>query len=197
MSKIVKTLHIDLKQGLVCLTHFIKKYDDLMVDDTFRDFIGRGAGGQFKSNEKDLDLFIPVLLKSNSITYIFIQVKNQASKISSKMVKDLKPKIEYYHKNIKPYLLILMDLGNENHETIESFIVIEKIEGSDIHHFVFHGLTVFPILSELLIDKTLKLLLDNDKKTNFSLYSKDLCRHVFPGSMNYDRLDERKQFLND
>ena len=50
-----KTQNIDLKQGLVCLTHFIKKYDDLMVDETIRDFVGREAGGQFKSNEKDLD----------------------------------------------------------------------------------------------------------------------------------------------
>ena len=179
--KLKKTLHIDLKQGLVCLTHFIKKYDDLMVDDTIRDFVGRGAGGQFKSNEKDLDLFIPVVLKSNCITYIFIQVKNHAIKIPglSKIVENLKPKTEYFHKSIKPYLLIFMDLGNENDKTIESFIANEKIEGSDIHHFVFYGLKAFPVLGELSINAILKLLLDNDKKPTFLYIQKSYAGMFF------------------
>ena len=62
---------------MICFTHFIQKLDDLKDQDIIPDFIGRCAAGQFKKNYEGSDLFIPVVMKDNQISYIIIQIKNR------------------------------------------------------------------------------------------------------------------------
>ena len=68
--------------------HVFKKFDILKPEHTMRDFIGRGAAEQFKDKEKGYELFNPIILQNDKITYLFIQVKNQAQNL--KYFKDNK-----------------------------------------------------------------------------------------------------------
>lgn len=65
-----------VQEGLVCFNHFIKKVDDLSMQDVFYDFIGRNAAGSFRDCFPGIDLFVPVILKDNTITMLYFQIKN-------------------------------------------------------------------------------------------------------------------------
>jgi len=75
LFKSMKTMPSDrFLNGLVCFTHFIRKLNDLNYKDTMLKFVARCAAGQFKPNNESVDLFIPVILEDNKLTYIFIEV---------------------------------------------------------------------------------------------------------------------------
>ena len=179
-------------EGLVCFSHFIKKLDKLTISDTVEDFIGRGAAGQFMNNEKSLDLFVPVVLKNDDITYIFIQVKNHCAKVPRSDVKNMKPNEIYFKNGIinLNYLSILMSVGFEEKKPIElsSVNYYTKRKATCVNHFKFNGLNAYPFLETKSIKQALKLLLDNDR-LDYKLHEKKVFERVFLGSMNYNKCD--------
>ena len=194
-----KDIPKNIEKGLLCFTHFIKKYDKLNVEDAIKDFIGRGAAGQFKNNEKGIDLFIPVVSGNDIITYIFIQVKNYADKISPKainvVIEKMKPEISYFEESIKPYLSIFMNLGTEYDDQIKTYSVEQSIGSAQkqINHFMF----AYPFLEKLSVETSFRMLLDTDKATDFSLLSKRVCQSVFSGSMNFVMGKNNTKFAKD
>jgi len=117
-----------LLDGLVCFTHFERKFDPLNMQDTKSDFIARSAAGQFKPKESVYDLFIPVLLYDNNVTYILIQVKNHAKSPTGYGIAY--PRKEYFEGNvIIPFLPILMHVGTNSNPDRESVF----LESRDIH----------------------------------------------------------------
>ena len=69
----------DFSKGLVAFNHFRKMFmGDLSRSSIVMDFLGRCAAGKLPTNFAIVDLFIPVVLPDNEISFIFIQVKNQA-----------------------------------------------------------------------------------------------------------------------
>lgn len=116
----------DIKNGLVCFSHFIRKADDLTFNDVLPGFIGRAAAGQFKKGHPVFDLFIPIVLENNNITYILIQVKNkkdlgpsEAMQILNEMSKpsglSIKKMFPFFFKDNKilAHLSILISLGDK------------------------------------------------------------------------------------
>lgn len=69
-EKILNTLELKFKNGLVYFTQFIKKLDDLVYKDLRSAFLAKCAAVQLKDNHKDIDLVIPVVLEDNGIGFI-------------------------------------------------------------------------------------------------------------------------------
>jgi hypothetical protein len=71
-KKMTSKIKLEMLEGLVSFTHFIRRIDVLTLPNVIEHFIGRAAACQFKNNTPKLDLCIPVVLKSGEINYIFI-----------------------------------------------------------------------------------------------------------------------------
>ena len=78
-GKIKKIIDPTVLKGLICFNHFNKKFDDLKYAHVNESFIERGAAGKFKDGHYRSDLFIPIVLESNEISFIIIEVKNDES----------------------------------------------------------------------------------------------------------------------
>lgn len=146
-------IHPKLLQGTVCFTHFIKKLNknltycqtlkvfdyriicqNLIHELTFKDFIARAAAGQFKNN-KGFDLFIPIILEDDTITYLLIQIKNSIKnfKEAKHLWQDVDP--EWFEtktasgKHRRDYLIVVLNLGKdvfEGVDPIKSDLICQK-----------------------------------------------------------------------
>jgi hypothetical protein len=116
-EKLKCNLNSELLDGLVCFTHFERKFDNLSMQDTKTDFLARSAAGQFKPKEPGYDLFIPILLPSNHITYMLIQVKNLRKSPTESEIRIDSPRHEYFQGNeILPFLPIFIHVGTKSNE---------------------------------------------------------------------------------
>ena len=77
LSMDCKRIPKKILNGIVYFNHFIRRLDDYTYDDAIPRFIARGAAGQFMKNFEIFDLFIPVTMQQDEVTYILIQVKNR------------------------------------------------------------------------------------------------------------------------
>jgi hypothetical protein len=198
--------HIDqaLKNGIVSFTHFIKRLDKLTLPDVIKYFIGRCAACQFKDRTTDLDLCIPVVLEDDSITYIFIQVKNQTSTISDSDVIQMRAPAELFKDNQinYKYLSILMSLAEPEVEVINKskptlIKVVDCKYGTTGQHTVKHfkliGLnkTIYPFLDEKVLD-ALRNLVNCDRKylenVFYGKYEKKILKSVAMGCLDLDKI---------
>ena len=67
----------DILDGIVYFNQFIERLEKFSCYDAVNHLIARGAAGKFKRFQKAYDLFIPIVLTNNEITYMLIQIKKQ------------------------------------------------------------------------------------------------------------------------
>ena len=158
--------------GLICFNHFIKKYDELTEDDAKIDFTGRAAAGQFKNQTKGYDLFIPVILEDNNLSFILIQVKN--SKTISEV--DINNKMSKYKSetNFKmPNISILMSLASTAGK--EASINVKD------DYFICKGLDIYQLKDD--VKAILKEILDCDRNPFLNKkFNSEIIREVTHGS---------------
>lgn len=83
----------EMREGIVCFSHFTQKLDDLSMGDVVKDFLGRNAAGIFKPNFEDYDFFIPVVCpgsnQQSTIGMLLFKVKNRVDKLTVKRLNEL------------------------------------------------------------------------------------------------------------
>jgi hypothetical protein len=197
---------IEMLESLICFNHFVRKFDDLSYRDTLNDFIGRGAAGQFKRKNIGFDLFIPCILKSNEISYIYIQVKNTESKLSASRILNHPNKSHFKDSQInKHFLPIIMSLGSE---VTESEVVIGKdlrhtvtqsevVIGNDLRHtatainknyLVLSKISknIYPFLDDEIINHLNRIAMCDRNLYNADMYDKDILENVLKVSLSTD-----------
>ena len=175
--------HSYLFNGLVCFNHFIKKFDDLTYSHAIRDFIGRAAAGQFKDKHVSYDLFIPILLENDELSYIFVQVKNavyvSANAIANKINES--KQFETYFKGdiVKTHISIIMSLGT----TKDKFQFSSE---NNKFHFFISGFESYSFIDE----EERNLLSNITNCDRFHLltkkYDQDIVKEVTVGSYGFD-----------
>lgn len=85
--------------------------------------VARAAAGQFKDNTKGFDLFIPVVLPNNQLTYILFQIKT--TKRRFKAVTDLPSAVQadwfkpsnppIQAKDRKDYFILVMNMAQDHY----------------------------------------------------------------------------------
>jgi hypothetical protein len=188
-------MNSDLLDGLLCFTHFERKFDRLNIADTKRDFIARSAAGQFKPKEPGYDLFIPILLPNNQITYILIQVKNWKKSPSKSQINVDCPHKKYFEGNrIISFLPIFIHVGVQT-DSNSVFLVsrnfnIDK-KRLKINMLVIDGVnkTNYPFLKEESIN-VLNQMANCDRNLFKSpLYDPKIIKQVGVVNMSKESLD--------
>jgi hypothetical protein len=197
-SKIMEDeISTEMKEGLVCFTHFIKKLDELTHKDMIPDFVARAAAAQLKDRTEGIDLVIPIILKNGDIGFLVIQVKNIAEPADLKGVAEKTlPKSSFFSptKNYDEhfFLGLVMSLGESEkheHETKTKKVKFDYYRKKASCNFILHGLntTIYPFLIIEVVER-LKTLLNCDR-TNLDsmkqIYGKEVLERVAIGCANY------------
>ena len=170
----------DILDGVVYFNHFIERLENLSYDEVLNHFVARGAAGKFKRFEKAFDLFIPIVLANNEITYMLIQVKNKEILTKNGAIKvfnEMKQadKSFFKNQNAQTHLSVVMSLGDEKDRNLtpkqnEIFYTLDHLEKCKI----FSPDT----------RTTLKMLLNIGKFKIFSKkFDKDVLKCVMVGSV--------------
>lgn len=201
-AKIRALVNEDLKKGVICFNHFIRKFDDLSLADTIYYFIGRAAAVQCKNNNPNIDLFIPVVLENGEITYIAIQVKNRVDNVSKIYLEKMRLEEKLFNddkvqENKLIYLALLMNFGHTpklKKEYITSYPVIYKERASDgcgftyrkVHHFKLNGLSssLYTCLDSNVV-YSLEKLINSCRIMNVNDYEIEAFSKVTVGSIGY------------
>jgi hypothetical protein len=189
----------EMKEGLVCFTHFIKKLDELTHEDVIPDFVARAAAAQLKDRTEGIDLVIPVVLKSGEIGCIVIQVKNIANpgNLTDIAVNAL-PQSSFFQDQFscKHFLGLVMSLGESDDLQKEKIkqVKFDYKRKEPCCNFILHGLnkTIYPFLDTDVQDK-LKKLLDCDRnnlENMKGIYGEKVLERVAIGCAKYRRLDQ-------
>ena len=118
LGNVIFNVSNDILNGIVFCNHFIERLKDFSYDDVVAHYVARGAAGKFKPRQPAYDLFIPIVLENNALTYMLIQVKNQEV-FKNRMAEDVFQEMAQPDKNwfenqsIIPFLSIIMSLGDE------------------------------------------------------------------------------------
>ena len=141
-----------------------------------RDFIGRGAAGKFKDKEKGYDLFIPILLQNDKLTYLFTQVKNKAQNLNILKTKNsMKENSSYFKLIHMKFISIFMSL-KENKQSGE------MIEG----HLILQGLNSFNLNTDEI--DILNKIIDCYRNHFLSIkYDNQIIQQVTVGSYGLDK----------
>jgi hypothetical protein len=178
----------DILKALVCFTHFIQKLDNVNYESTCIDFLGRCAAGQFKAYQENFDLFIPIILENNEVSYLFFQIKNRKSNVTNSDIKILTPSKCFFKNNrIQPYLIILMSLGNENSKLNVSQVKLSSNQSQTC--ILIQGLDNFDFIGKQ-IRKALRKLLDSNRNCmNEDIYDPNVLKRVAIGHYSSRRLN--------
>ena len=171
--------------GLVYFNHFIRRLDDFTYDDVIPRFIARGAAGQFMKNFVIFDLFIPVVLEQDEVTYILIQVKNREN-ITAEDFGSIFNKMRTYKelyklfKNKKKgeYISLIMSLGEDFQSSKPNLKSLDLF-------FNLYDLSNCMIYDQYTL-KRLQLLLNCDRfDVKSSIYDQDVIDLVTIGSLKH------------
>jgi hypothetical protein len=209
LKTIEDNISTEMKEGLVCFTHFIKKLDELTYEDVIPNFVARGAAVQLTDDRDDgIDLVIPVVLKTGEIGYILIRLEHEVDpedlvEVAKEIVPPsaLFPNIQNQnstHSSLDPnhFLGLVISIGESGEIRQNVELVKFKLKNEKIcHNFILHGLnvTTFPFLNSK-VQQTLKQLLGCDRNNLESMseiYGADVLAQIAVGCANYRQLDQR------
>ena len=166
--------------GLIYLNHFIQRLEDFTYQDVLTSFVARGAPGQFMKKFETFDIFIPVVLENNEITYILIQVKNQehlSTKSSGNIFEKMNSFGDQFFKNQKKidHNLLLMSLRDK-------FPRVPKLFSGELF-YSFKDIGLSGLYNEYIMNR-FSMLLDCDRfNFNSNLYDQDVIKLVTVGSL--------------
>jgi hypothetical protein len=193
-EKVETNMNNDLLDGLLCFTHFERKFDKLNITDTKRDFIARSAAGQFKPKELGYDLFIPIILRNNKVSYILIQVKNWNKSPTRSKINVEHPCKKYFEDNKTIcFLPIFIHVGvKTNTDSVylvsRTFSIEEK--AVNINMLVIDGVNKanYPFLREETIKVLNQIASCNRNLLESPLYNAKIIKQVGVVNMSKENL---------
>lgn len=185
----------EIKEGIICFNHFIRKEDDLNFNDVLPGFIGRAAAGQFKKGYPHFDLFIPIVLTNDNITYIFIQVKNheilgaaEAVQILENMNNPQNKTFPGFFENGKKLarLTILMSLGDKKDHSVRNYKLKKSSFWKNKIFYSLNHLSSSKLFNQEVLEY-LEMLLNSDrlKLIGNKLFDPDVITKVAVGSIKF------------